>query len=343
MSDGLPHAHGGPPIAARMRREPADFRVEEILGFEPSGSGEHAFLDIEKTGANTEWVARQLARELGLAPVAVGFAGLKDRHAVTRQSFTVHLGTRADPDWHAVAIPGVRVLAATRHARKLKRGAHRGNRFVIRLRDARGDHARVADVLDAIRAHGVPNYFGEQRFGRDADNLVLARQLFAGTRLPREKHGFALSAARSELFNAVLARRVAGQSWNRALDGEVWMLAGTHSVFGPEPFTDTLAQRLATLDIHPTGPMWGRGELRSADAVRALEQSVADAHADLARGLEGAGLEQQRRSLRLAVRELEAVWDGDDLTLSFALESGAFATVVVRELCETQAVGDERL
>lgn len=335
MSAALPCAHGGPPIAATMRREPDDFRVEEVLGFEPSGSGEHAFLDIEKTGANTEWVARQLARELGLAPVAVGFSGLKDRHAVTRQAFTVHLGTKADPDWSALAIDGVRVLGATRHARKLKRGAHRGNRFVIRLRDAHGDRGRVDAVLDAIRAHGVPNYFGEQRFGHGADNLVLARQLFSGARLPREKRGFALSAARSALFNGVLAQRVEAGSWNRALDGEVFMLAGTHSVFGPEPLTDELARRLAAFDIHPTGPMWGRGELRSADAVRALEQAVAGELPDLSRGLESAGLEQQRRSLRLVARDLDASWEGDDLALSFALESGAFATVVVREISAT--------
>lgn len=335
MSATLPYAHGGPPIAAQLRREPADFRVDEILGFEPSGSGEHAFLDIEKTGANTEWVARQLARELGLAPVAVGFSGLKDRHAITRQAFTVHLGTKPQPDWNALAIPGVRVIGATRHARKLKRGAHRGNRFIIVLRDVRGERDRVESVLAAIRAHGVPNYFGEQRFGRDEGNLALARQLFSGTRLPREKHGIALSAARSELFNAVLARRVGERNWNRALDGEVFMLAGTHSVFGPETLSDELAQRLAAFDIHPTGPMWGRGELRSGDAVRAIEEAAIDAQRDLAQGLEKVGLEQQRRSLRLVARDLDASWNGDDLTLSFALESGAFATVVVRELCAT--------
>ncbi len=319
---------------AELRREPADFRVDEILGFEPSGSGEHAFLDIEKTAANTEWVARQLARALGVAPLAVGFSGLKDRHAVTRQAFTVHLGKRAEPDWHALAIPGVRIVSVTRHARKLKRGVHRGNRFLIRLRDVRGERERVPEVLDALRTQGVPNYFGEQRFGRDAGNLDLARQLFAGARLPREQRGMALSAARSQLFNAVLAQRVQAATWNRALDGEVWMLDGTHSVFGPEPFDAALAQRLQALDIHPTGPLWGRGELRSGDAVRALEQAVAGQCAELAQGLESAGLEQQRRALRLLPKDLVATWADGDLTLGFALEAGAFATTVLRELAE---------
>ncbi|MCW5578999.1 MAG: tRNA pseudouridine(13) synthase TruD [Dokdonella sp.] len=332
MTMDLPYAHGGPPLVAELRREPADFRVEEILGFAPSGSGEHAFVLIEKTAANTEWVARELARRLGLAPVAIGFAGLKDRHAITRQAFTVHLGQRAEPDWQALDIEGVRVLSVARHARKLKRGSHRGNRFEIRLRAPQGERDRAQAVLDAIVAQGVPNYFGEQRFGRDGGNADLARQLFAGARMPRERRGIALSAARSELFNAALAQRVAAGSWNRALDGEVWMLAGTHSVFGPEPLDDALRERLASGDIHPSGPLWGRGELRSTDAVRALELAVADAHAELARGLEAAGLEQQRRALRLLPRELAASWQDDGLAIHFALEAGAFATTVLREL-----------
>lgn len=332
----MPHAHGGPPLCGRLRVEPADFRVDEVLGFEPSGDGEHAFLEIEKTAANTAWVARQLARELGVAPVAVGYCGLKDRHAITRQAFSVHLGRRADPDWQALSIPGVRVISTTRHARKLKRGAHRGNRFVIRLREVTGERSRLGAVLALVEREGVPNYFGEQRFGHDGDNLASARRLFAGERLRREERGIALSAARSALFNAALAQRVAAGNWNRALDGEVWMLDGSHSVFGPQAIDPDIRHRLEDCDIHPTGPLWGRGELRSADAVRAIEQAIAEADADLARGLENAGLEQQRRSLRLRVKELSADWQDMDLILAFTLESGAFATVVIRELCRVE-------
>ena len=331
----LPYAHGGPLFRARLRTEPADFQVEEILGFEPAGEGEHAFLLIEKTGTNTEWLARQLAAFAGVEPLAVGYAGLKDRHAVTRQSFTVQLPGRADPDWNALAIPGVRVLAATRHNRKLKRGAHRGNRFRIRLRDVQGPHDAAEARLAAIRAHGVPNYFGEQRFGRDGQNVALAEALFAGRRMPRPQRSLALSAARSELFNALLARRVADASWNRALDGEVWMLAGSHAIFGPEPWTDELAGRLAALDIHPTGPLWGSGAPRSSGAAQELELAVAEARATLARGLESAGLSQERRSLRLCAEDLAYYWEpGGDLVLEFGLGAGAFATTVLRELCD---------
>ena len=334
MSIALPYAHGVPPASGLLRARPEDFLVEETLGFEPAGEGEHAFVLIEKSGANTEWVARRLADAAGVAPLGVGYAGLKDRHAVTRQTFSVHLPGRVDPDWHALAIPGVRVLGATRHHRKLKRGAHRGNLFRIRLRELRGDVDAIDARIAAVRARGVPNYFGEQRFGRDAQNLALAEALFAGRRLPRAQHGFALSAARAELFNALLARRVIAQSWDRPLDGEVFMLDGTNAIFGPEPWSDDLARRLAARDIHPTGPLWGRGEPRSTSVARALESEVAVAHATFAHGLERAGLEQERRALRLCPLDLGHAWEAGDLTIDFALRAGAFATTVLRELCD---------
>lgn len=331
----LPRAHGAPPLRGRLRAEPADFEVEEELGFEPSGQGEHAFLFVEKIGANTEWIARELARAAGVAPLAVGFCGLKDRHAVTRQAFTVQLPGRADPDWGGLAIEGVRVLSATRHERKLKRGAHRGNRFGIRLRDVNGDRAAAEVRLARIRQSAVPNYFGEQRFGSDGRNLVLAEALFCGRRLPRAQRGFALSAARSELFNAVLAARVRAGNWDGGLDGEVWMLAGSNAIFGPEPWNDELARRLAAFDIDPTGPLWGAGELRSSGAVRELELDAIESLASLARGLEREDLQQQRRALRLRAGGLRWEWEGTDrLRFDFRLPAGAFATTVLREVCD---------
>ena len=329
-------AHGGPPLKGRLRATPDDFEVDEELGFSPDGQGEHVFVRIEKRGANTEWVARQLATTLRLPPMAVSWSGLKDRHAVTRQTFSVHLPGKTDPDWGSLAIEGVRVLEAKRHSRKLKRGAHRQNRFRIRLTDVEGPHEAAETVLTAIAARGVPNYFGEQRFGRDDDNLRLAEALFGGARLDRNRRGFALSAARSLIFNRVLAERVAAGTWDAALDGEVWMLAGTHSIFGPQPFDEILAGRLAVGDIDPTGPLWGRGELRSEAAVAALEQAIAARTTAFAEGLGGAGLEHERRALRLRPSDFTHRWGADArLELSFGLPAGAFATVIVRELCDT--------
>jgi tRNA pseudouridine13 synthase len=336
----LPCAHGGAPITGRIRVEPGDFRVDEELGFEPTGAGEHAFLFIEKTEANTEWVARRLAEKAGVAPMGVGYAGLKDRHAVTRQNFSVHLPGKADPDWTALSIPGVRVLAASRHDKKLKRGVHRGNRFRIRVRDVEGDREAVERRLAVIRERGVPNYFGEQRFGRDAGNIAQARAYFAGKRMRRNESSLAISAARSLLYNAALAARVADGSWDCGLEGEVWMLAGTHSIFGPEPWTVELARRLAAFDIDPTGPLIGAGELRTTGLARAIEEAAIEPYRDLADGLARAGLVQQRRALRLRVQGLAHAWEGDStLVLDFHLPAGAFATVVLRELADAFGAG----
>ena len=335
MSD-LPYAYGTPPLAAQLRSSPEDFLVEEILGYEADGEGEHALLWVEKRGANTDWVARELARFAGVPPLAVGYAGLKDRHAVTRQAFTVQLAGKPDPDWHAFPHAEVKVLAAARHKRKLKRGALRGNRFVLVLRQVEGDRARAEEVLGRIAARGVPNYFGEQRFGRGGGNVEQARAMFAGRRVDRDKRSFLLSAARSHLFNEVLAARVERDAWDSPLDGEIWSLAGTRSWFGPEPFDAALAERLARGDIHPSGPLWGQGETPARGEAAELETAIALANADLVEGLAAARMDQERRPLRLMPQQFRWRWlESDALELAFELPAGAYATVVVRELART--------
>jgi tRNA pseudouridine13 synthase len=329
----LPRAYGAAPLTAEMRRTPEDFRVDEILGYDADGEGEHALLWVEKRGANTDWVARELARFANVSPVNVGYAGLKDRHAVTRQAFTVQLAGKPDPDWTAFPHEEVKVLASTRHKRKLKRGALRGNRFVLVLRDAHGDRSRAEEVLQAISVRGVPNYFGEQRFGREGGNVAQARAMFAGRRVDREKRSILLSAARSQIFNSVLAARVEQDVWDKPLEGDIWSLAGSRSWFGPETFNETLATRLAEGDIHPSGPLWGQGEPPTADAAGALEREVAASFNDLADGLVAARMEQERRPLRLLPKELRWRWlDEETLELGFELPAGAYATVVAREL-----------
>lgn len=329
----LPRACGTPPLHARLRCTPEDFLVEEILGYDADGAGEHALLWVEKRGANTDWVARELAKFAGVPPVAVGYAGMKDRHAVTRQTFSVQLAGKPDPDWSGFPHAEVKVLAATRHSRKLKRGALRGNRFVLVLREVQGDRVALEQILQQISARGVPNYYGEQRFGREGGNVAQARAMFAGRRVERDKRSFLLSAARSQIFNEVLATRVERGSWDTALEGEIWSLAGSRSWFGPEPFSDVLAGRLASGDIHPSGPLWGQGEPPSQGEAGALERGVAAANSDLVTGLASARMDQERRPLRLMPKELKWRWlDDAALELSFELPAGAYATVVVREL-----------
>ncbi|MHB1057305.1 MAG: tRNA pseudouridine(13) synthase TruD [Rhodanobacter sp.] len=333
----LPYAFGAPPLTARLRAAPEDFQVEEILGYDADGAGEHALLWVEKRGANTDWVARELAKFAGVPPVAVGYAGLKDRHAVTRQAFSVQLAGKPDPDWSLFPHADVKVLAATRHSRKLKRGALRGNRFVLALREVQGDRAMAEQVLQRIAARGVPNYYGEQRFGREGGNVAQARAMFGGRRVDRDKRSFLLSAARSHIFNSVLATRVERDAWDTPLDGEIWSLAGSRSWFGPEPFTDALAGRLARADIHPSGPLWGQGEPPTQGEAGALEREAGAVNSDLAEGLAAARMDQERRPLRLLPKDLRWHWRDDGaLELSFELPAGAYATVVVRELAKSQ-------
>jgi tRNA pseudouridine13 synthase len=330
-----PRALGPAVLSARIRAMPEDFMVEELDAFAASGSGEHLLLTIEKRGMNTAFAAKRIAEWAGIPELGIGYAGLKDRHAVTRQRFTVHLPKKVAPDIAALESEDMRVLAHAWHAKKLPRGALAGNRFALVLRDVHGDQQAVDARLHAIAERGVPNYFGEQRFGRGGDNVGNALAMFGGRRVARAQRTHLLSAARSQLFNRVLAARVASGNWDRALDGEVWLLDGSRSVFGPEPFGDALAARLATFDIHPSAPLWGCGELRTTGAAAALEGSALEDAQSLAlrAGLEAAGLKQERRATRLRPQALEWTWmDPTTLQLRFSLPPGAYATTVLAEL-----------
>lgn len=335
MSDAA-RAHGAAVLAARIRTSAEDFFVEELPAFDASGAGEHLLLTIEKRGMNTTFAARRIAAWAGVDDSAIGQAGMKDRHAVTRQRFTVWLPKKIAPDLEALQSDDLRVLDHAWHARKLPRGALAGNRFVLVLREVDGEKRDAIDArLQAIATQGVPNYFGEQRFGRGGNNVQQAVAMFAGRRVKRDERSMLLSAARSELFNRVLAARVEAGTWNAALDGEVWMLDGSRSVFGPEALTDALQARLDAFDIHPTGPLWGEGELRSEGFAREVELAAmqGDSATRLRNGLERAGLKQERRALRLRPEALAWHWlDDGALELRFELPPGCYATTVLREL-----------
>ena len=331
----LPRAHGHPPATARWRVVPEDFVVEEVLGFAPAGKGQHVLLEVRKRGANTPWVARELARLAGVATSAVGYSGLKDRHAVTTQWFSLDLAGHPEPDWASLGVEGVEVLAAYRHDRKLRRGAHRANRFRLRLRDLEGDRVAIESRLATVRDHGVPDYFGEQRFGRGGANPERALAMLIGELRVRDRNerSLYLSAARSVLFNRVLAARVAGGIWDRALAGEVLMLEGRHSWFVADEVTAELGERVTRGELHPTGPLWGRGELDSRADGRAAEEAALAGCELWCRGLERAGLEQDRRALRVLARDLTWEWLPEgDIVLAFTLVAGAYATALLREV-----------
>ena len=314
---------------------PEDFHVEELLGFAPDGAGPHLLLEVEKRGANSGWVAAALARAGEIPARDVGMSGHKDRDAVTRQHYTLPASARVPAGgWAGFAGDGFRVLQATPHGRKLRTGTHRANRFRIVIRDLEGEPGPTVDRLRVIERGGVPNYFGPQRFGRDDANLGAARAWASGAAAPRERaaRSFALSAARSRMFNAVLARRVGDGTWNRLVAGDAAMLDGSRSFFRVTTLDEPLLGRCMALDVHPSGPLHGRGDLPVSGAVAETERACAAQEPELAGLLESQGLRHERRSLRVAVRSL--AWRLADATieLTFELPRGAFATAVLHEL-----------
>jgi tRNA pseudouridine13 synthase len=335
-----PCTYGGPASIGRIKCEADDFVVEEQLGFAPQGSGEHVFLFIEKCGENTQYLARQLARFAGVRQRDIGFAGLKDRHARTRQWFSVWLPGKQEPDWAGFDSDSIRVLSTQRHARKLQRGVLLGNRFQIRVRDWQGDFTRLQEQAACIAEQGFANYFAEQRFGRDGRNLQQAQAMFDGQPVKRELRGILLSAARSFLFNQILAARIRNRSWNCILPGDLMQLRGTHSHFVADAEDASLAARLAQGDIQPTGWLPGQGKPEAL----ALELALLQPYQSWLQALYDEGLYSARRALRVQAQDFSLKReDPHTLLLSFGLPSGSYATALLRELvdCGAQTLGED--
>ena len=328
-----PFVYGSPSGVGKIRTVPEDFIVYENLGFEPSGDGEHVYLQIQKTGENTDYVARQLARFANVRQRDIGYAGLKDRHAVTTQWFSVWLPGLSEPDWLAFTTENIHVLHTVRHARKLRRGVLSGNSFNITVRDWQGDQLKTVEQLSSIKENGIANYYGEQRFGNQGQNVNKALAMFMGMKVGREQRSLYLSAARSFLFNQILGERVTTGNWNQALAGDTYMFDGSHSSFKSQMPDTEILRRLETKSIHPTGVLWGKGEIGvSADAL-AIEQKVIETNCELAQGLVACGVEKSRRTLRVNVDNLE--WEFSNQTtlqLKFTLPAGSYATSLLREI-----------
>lgn len=335
-----PSPWGEPVASARLKAQPEDFVVEEHLGFEPTGEGEHLWLWVEKRGMNTDALSRELAAQLCVSPALASFSGMKDRHALTRQWFSVHstaLWTQGD-DWLSAEGGQYRVLRAERGARKLRRGAHAANRFCITLRDVRGEPEAMEARLQLIAAQGIANYFGPQRFGHGGGNIGQGLALLASRRSGRarrldNRESLLLSALRSALFNQVLASRVRNQTWAACLPGDVLQLDGRSALFKPDPLDAEIAPRLARGELHPTGPLPGDGTSVIDDSVLAFETEVLAPWQGICADLAALRLPAQRRSLRLMLKAPSWHWPSPDtLVIEFTLTAGAFATSVLQAL-----------
>lgn len=345
MLPELAYLHEKPKCKGLLRVNQSDFKVFEQLPFLPCGEGEHLFIHIRKTGANTVFVARELAKYFKVKEQLVSYAGLKDRFAVTEQWFGVHLPGKQEYDLSDLNIEGVEVLSYKRHNKKLRTGALTGNHFELILRD-------VSDIK-ALQTHwakvvecGVPNYFGEQRFGIDGGNIDRALALFSGTKVKdKKKRGMYLSAARSAIFNEMINQRITQNVFSNIQVGDVAMLAGTQSVFRIEALDENIKQRLIEKDIDLTAAMWGAGDLMTDEQPKMLEQSVAATFNEFSQGLPRFGLKQERRRIRLVIENAKIeVLPLDEASLqslpavkvSFTLAAGSYATTVLRELLDYQ-------
>ena len=310
-----PNAYPASGASATLKLLNEDFIVTELPLQLLSGEGEHIWLEIEKNGANTAFVAQQLAAAVGVEERDVGYAGLKDRYAITRQWFSIYLPKGETPDLTPLQHPEFKVLRQSRHVKKLRPGDLQGNRFRIVLRAVTGDRDAIEAHLKAVASHGVPNYFGAQRFGHDGGNVEQGRSMLAReirVRNPKKK-GIYLSAVRSFVFNEVLALRIQQGLWGKTLPGDVMDEAG-----------------------RPTGPLWGRGRVIATDQTQALENGVAERHATLCDGMEHAGLDQERRALVAQPAEMSWEWpQSDQLVLTFSLSAGTYATSVLKEILRT--------
>lgn len=340
-------AYGPAALLAQFKMSPADFYVEEIPFVEPDGEGEHLWFWLQKTGANTQWVAGRLAELTGISPRDVSWAGLKDRQATTRQYFSMQLPGKADPDWKTWQIEGVKILSAKRHSRKLKIGALKGNKFKIWLRDCIAAEVSVPfelaqqetdKRLDLISQQGVPNYFGPQRFGHGGRNLARAGDWLNGRKLgkrARNMRSLLISTVRSCIFNQLLAERVQAGNWNQLLTGEWLQLDGSRSGFLYAELDDEILSRLRAFDLHPSGPLAGEisCQTNKQPILEALvfEQNILKQWQPWVDGLKNNRVSADRRVLRLRPDNFCWKWQANDCCVEFELPAGSYASVVLSQ------------
>ncbi len=338
--DALSYLHGSPQVSGSYKQQPSDFQVTELLEVEADEQGEHQWLWVYKKGANTTFVARQLADFAGVSERDVSYSGLKDRHAETWQWFSVQLPGKEMLAWQQLEHPEFRIERAIRRAKKLKMGLHSGNAFRLRIRNV-GDVEALVERWQQLVEGGVPNYFGEQRFGREGQNLTKASAWLSGEisnkkakKWSRQQQGMLLSSVRSYLFNELLSRRIREQRLQPEL-GDFMLLSGSRSFFQVEALDATLLERWQSGDIKLSGPLAGGYREPWQEHLSPFEHEALQDYASLLDGLRQKRVDLARRALLLELEnpQLERV-DAATVDVTFSLPKGSFATSVLRELMQ---------
>ena len=324
-----------PKQTALLKAECADFVVKEQLGYDMSGDGEFVAVKVRKTDCNTLFVGEQLAKFVGISARNMSYAGLKDRKAVTEQWFSLQMPGQPTPDFSQFSLEGVEILEVTRHQRKIRIGSLQGNHFEILLRNAEEtDELKVR--LDFLAKNGFPNYFTEQRFGRDGNNLTQALRWASGEIKVKDRHkrSFYLSAARSEIFNLILSKRMELNLAQQILVGDVLQLNGSHSWFvvGESEDLVQLQQRLAQQDVLLTAPLIGEEEKSAVD----FENEIFAQHQALFALMRQEHMKAARRPILMQPQQFQWQFEPNGLRLQFALPAGSYATALIRELVNVE-------
>lgn len=353
----LSYVSGEPKLEAVLKQGFSDFQVDEELGFELAGKGDHLWLNLRKTDLSTTDVARGLAERCGVQLKTIGYSGMKDRRGVCTQWFSLPLNVQDEAKLDNLEGDFVEILKTQRNTRKLKIGSHKSNRFKILLRNCVGPRSDFHKRLSSIKSLGVPNYFGSQRFGRNMSNMAQVEALMEKALKPeadvavlrgqmgRAKRGMLFSAARSYVFNQLLSQRIDNGTWNSYVAGDVLNLDGTSRFFvpqGTEVWDSELQRRLEEFDIHISGPLVGKKDSKdryaSSGEAADMEEVVLKEFELIVNGLAHFDVLAARRSLRFLPVDLHWNWadsDTSDLLVEFKLPRGTYATSLLREICLT--------
>lgn len=340
--DGLVYPYGAALATGQIKSRPEDFQVVEELGFEPSEEGEHLFLLVQKAGLTTPELVDRIARDFSIYPRQIGYSGMKDKNALTTQWLSLHLPGQSTTA-AVTGGDGYRILRALRNRNKLRRGTHKSNFFNICIRAVDDLPASSLTQLDDLASQGVANYFGAQRFGRRQDNVIQALAQLDRPKLKRARRSILLSSLRSYLFNQILSRRIALGYWSQPLDGDVFMLRGSHSIFSAS-LDAALSERFAGMDISSTASLYGEGESRLSGPALQLEQQVLDEYSEITDCLDRQGVSRQMRSLRVAVEDFGFEYDAGAkcLRLELRLPAGSYLTSLLDHFIRVSEPGQER-